>query len=904
MSYDTCLLLLTTAPDSTPMLTMPNIVEQDTSVYATQLHAQARSQYARYRETGRDAYLIGSIERLRNEVRIRRDLVHADLSAWVHSSNVLYVLLVFCYYLCHRSAERYTWLIEAAQVKESPVDDLEAMDMTATTVLLLEQCIRSQRLAVAVAPASFQDLAAYYHDLSQLLLKVWSFRPDHEPSFKQAISAARFARYLAPMRHPCRNECIILYCSLLLIGYQSFGNEAYIKTLAKTATQLLHAEASFFNTDFERRHNAALTSSMFLSLYADKTHRLLCLEVAIDIAEATYSQSDVWDTPRELCCIVLLEALQRKYSLCLDDALLNRAIKIGRELMSLHTTPTLETPTVYGLLAKLLFIRYQQTHDPYVLREVVLLASEAVKLCPDHHDIYVDLLMTKASALEATDATAEHSEEVLSLRRITHELIPLDDDQQAKSGHLLAKTLRLRYLDNRDESLIREAMLYSFEACEIGKYKNEYSQVLASLELALCLLEHWKIEPSPAVLQRAIEYSRLAETKATSEDWATRSHAVLARARAEALFPDENSAEHAIGTLKLACKYDCGSIDFVKALIPFLDEIQSRPLDDNLRYSLCEVYEHITCALNRSTDYALDRRAQLQNIRELSSHLAPDAFASAIAGGDMLRALFLLEFARSSLWFRYLQMKNLCPVDGKRANELRAIMTQISSVPPPQGIAPDACSDDLDSLLLGLNTDLRHDLSLKAHRIIELGDAKFLPPDLCNMSFEHPVAIIVPTRMGCYVCVCGQVPGVCQLIMLDITSEELGHMAEIAPMAFSVIRGRSSADHHRSMKVATPFPKKTDAEKILERLWLGVVNPVLDNVKLKVIFYQTRRTPLTLIYRHTRCSKIRSFDRVCTGALPEISAHYLFTPLVYTMAHLRNAAWTMWCHLIPHHLRL
>jgi hypothetical protein len=113
MSYDTYLLLMTT-PDSISKLAMTNIVEQDSSVQATQLHAQARRQYARYRETGREAYLIGCIERLRNEVRIRRDLVHVDLSAWVCSSDVLYVLLVFCYYLCHRSAEKDSWLIEAA----------------------------------------------------------------------------------------------------------------------------------------------------------------------------------------------------------------------------------------------------------------------------------------------------------------------------------------------------------------------------------------------------------------------------------------------------------------------------------------------------------------------------------------------------------------------------------------------------------------------------------------------------------------------------------------------------------------------------------------------------------------------------------------------------------------------
>jgi hypothetical protein len=339
-------------------------------------------------------------------------------------------------------------------------------------------------------------------------------------------------------------------------------------------------------------------------------------------------------------------------------------------------------------------------------------------------------------------------------------------------------------------------------------------------------------------------------------------------------------------------------------LIPFLDELQSRPLDDNLRYSLCEVYEHMTVVLNKSTDYALDRRAQLQNIRVLSSRLVPDAFASGVAGDDMLRALFLLEFARSALWFRYLQIKNFYPMDGKLANELRAIMTQISSLPLPQGITQDACSDDLHSVLLGLNTDLRHDLSLKAHRIIELGDAKFLPPDLCNMSFDHPVAVIVPTRMGCYVCVCSQASGVCQLIKLGITSKELDRIAEIAPMAFEKTRVRSSADHHRGIKVVNPSPKKTDAEEILERLWLSVVNPVLDNANLKVIFYQTRRNPLTLIFRHARCSKTRSFDLVCIGALPVISAHYLFTPLAYTVAHLRNAAWTTLCHRIPHRLQL
>jgi tetratricopeptide (TPR) repeat protein len=173
-----------------------------------------------------------------------------------------------------------------------------------------------------------------------------------------------------------------------------------------------------------------------------------------------------------------------------SDDLLDRAIRLGREALSLRPIGHPHRATTCALLATLL-AKYAAEHDNELLREVIQLDREVLQLRPIGHPDRDEALRDLAASMTCLYLETEDTpllEEVISMKREMVDLQPLDHLRRAASCVSLSASLGSLYGKTKEISLIHEAAQLNQETLSLlpldhDKRYDAYTGLVGSLQI-------------------------------------------------------------------------------------------------------------------------------------------------------------------------------------------------------------------------------------------------------------------------------------------------------------------------------------------------------------------------------------------------------------------------------------
>jgi hypothetical protein len=666
---------------------------------------------------------------------------------------------------------------------------------------------------------------------------------------EEIITLNREALSLQPPGHrdraiSCNNLALALHHSYEVTGATALLDEAIT----------LHREALSLRTaGHPRRTSSCNNLASALQTRYEVTGVTALLDEAITLHREALSLRPAGHPLRASSCNNLANALRDRYNVTGVTALLDEAITLNREALSLRPVEHPDLGISCNNLANALWSRYEVTGVTALLDEAITLHREALSLRTAGHPLRAGACNNLANALRrrynVTGVTAL-LDETITLHREALSLRPAGYPLRATSCNNLASVLQARYqvtgsIDLLDEviTLLREALSLrpaghpdraSFCNNLAGQLLPYFrkTQDVTAIDEALALARESAASSSPSSLWRSL--TTLCDIcTSQGSPHASVSAATEYLSHASALHPDNIT-------------------EFMQEMQHCLDLIWSMQStwDADTPLLLLGAYSNLIDMLSRMTGFVLDIPSQLTALKSARS-FGSDACIAALLSNHPCQAMELVDHAHGVIWAQALHQRDaqLQQLPADLAAELRTLLRAISV--PVTASGHKTSEQRLPGFLSP--QDVRHEQNSRIQTLLtEIcaipGLNRFMLghtyAELRKTANKHPVVVLVAARGQAYALIISDSKADSpNQLALAITSDSLSSLRDYAGRAG--LRNGQSLDHmDEDSRLGLAKPVKKDASMaVLSELWLYVVKPVLDYLRLRV-----RTAQLTLLY--------------------------------------------------------
>jgi tetratricopeptide (TPR) repeat protein len=702
----------------------------------------------------------------------------------------------------------------------------------------LSECIDIQRQICAVRTAENPDRAASLVELASLLQTRFN-QTGEQSLLAEAIALNRKALSLRPVGHPDRAMSCKKLASSLWTMFDYAGGQALLTEAIDLDREVLSLRPKGHPEWPSSCNNLALS----LLTQFDQTGEESVLNEAINYNREVLSLRPAGHPSRSISCNNLAISLDARFEHTGVESMLTEAIELHREALSLRPSGHPDRSSSCNNLACSLSSRFRQTGQESLLIEAIELHREALslELLPSRHPGRSSSCNNLALALWARfNQTGEESllTEAIMLHSEALSLRPCEHPNRASSCSNLALSLCARFEHTREESLLIEAIRLHREALSLISSLNPH-RLEACNRLVASLRTRFELTGDESLLLEAIDLSKdILETQ--PQDHPSRWNAVmhLSHIYLNRRFTRRNAVvaiDYMQQALSLIASDWPGLLSHVAQAINLID------LTMLSRDYLLQLLQCLSAAIDlasRVAGFILDPQSQL---RYLSScqHLAPRAYWCALACEQPQLGLELIERARATIWTQALLMRD----------------PQLSSAPPQLGSELEALINNMHTLhvtkdpmsLSSHEQDVRCKYNDRIHQIIQ--QIRALPEqerflrgpsykELAQCASRNTVVVLISMQGECHALILkstNQEP--VTLKLSDVTPNELTAISIVVSAAQR--RGSARDDNHgheRGMK-SSPFQRRLDSTRsdpILEKLWMTVVKPIFDYLKLQV----------------------------------------------------------------------
>jgi tetratricopeptide (TPR) repeat protein len=603
------------------------------------------------------------------------------------------------------------------------------------------------------------------------------------------------------------------------------------------------------------------------------------------------------DSARAIACAGLASSLHECYKRTGQTSLLDEAITFDREVLALRPRGRCGRVEACSNLAVSLQDLYERTGETELLDEAIALQREALALLPRQHPSYARCCGNLACALQHRYTQTGNTivlNEAIELYYLALTMQPPGHPDCALCCRNLGDSLRILYkLARNPDALDIAIILERLSVSLLPKHHPDRAPHCRNLSISLAALSDSQSPSDSEVLDEAISWAREAlallphehydrakfltnllfmlrsqSRKSRVDDLATYKERVeLAREaircsppsrRYVALFalfsikfPSDKphfSATQAIDTLSSA--FDTMPDDprcFVRNMNRYLEWVlrcgKPTPEDVPLMLDLCMKTIDL---VSRITGFSPNAESQLGFTKTVHG-LGSTAWALAYLSGCPARAVELLDQTHGIIWAQALYQRDpqIQKLPEHLGVELEKLLRAVSSSDPTVDAEPlsttysptnylsfEDIRDVQNSRIQAILTEVR---TIPGLERFMLGSTY---ADLLETACKHPVVVLVTAgSLVCAIIISNSSDTEPRFLALDISADRLSELHDDAKHVG--LRGGQpvdgsdrNEDRMRSEPAGKIIQDKIFA--ILLELWLHVVKPVFDHLKLQV----------------------------------------------------------------------
>jgi hypothetical protein len=548
------------------------------------------------------------------------------------------------------------------------------------------------------------------------------------------------------------------------------------------------------------------------------------------------------DTDRASAMIDLSGSYSDLYDRTGEENALADAILLSQEALELRPPGHPDRDIACFNVAIYYHKRYQHTGDEVPLVAAIQIQREALSLRPPGHSERADTCANLASYIG--DCYSQMEDEALVLKSI-HEVIELNEEsiKLRPTGHpdrtdsctnLATSYMSLfNWQEDKDPEILNRVSELQREV--IGILAEDHPDLPDALSnLSVTLEAQFQLDRNPTTIRHVAELRQKAVDLLPSGylgRW--RPLALLA-----ALLADPTYIGHDVGA---AISYTVEALTSPTNDLPgtlsqatdVLSSLTTVSMDQPSRVALLNAY---SIAINLSAvvaGFVLDRDAQLDYLSDLQA-LAPGAYGVAVQLNEPQKAIQLLERGRGILWsnlhvIRHPQIETVPESLRVELQTLVGSLTAWETVDDSCELVDHHVSSGIDPV----EREYEHRQHSRIQEILRevrtlpgMDDFMRGPPlsALLRTADSHPVVVLVASEVACHAMIISD-STLTPLVLPSITALDLGNLTSKAPSA--QLRGHAQPARV-AMKVSRS--RRSPLTKLLEKLWVAVVKPVLTKL--------------------------------------------------------------------------
>ncbi|KAJ6576087.1 CHAT domain-containing protein [Mycena vulgaris] len=721
----------------------------------------------------------------------------------------------------------------------------------------LEEAIQCNRKVLGLLPRTHSQRGISLNNLANSVLERFQQRGD-ATDIDEAIQLHREVLALRPAPHPDRANSLNNLAAAVSKRFQQRGDATDIDE----AIQLNHEALTLCPAPHPDRARSLTNLAAAVRERFQQRGDATDIDEAIQLDREALALHSAPHPGRAISLNNLAAGVRERFQQGGDATDIDEAIQLLRKALALRPVPHPDRPSSLNNLATTIRERFEQRGDATDIDEAIQLHREALALCPAPFPGRASSLNNLALAFRERfkqRGAATDIDEAIQLNREALALRPAPHLDRARFLNNLAITLHNRFKQSGDATDTNEAIQLHHEA------------------LALCPAPH----PDRArfLNNLAITVHARFEQRgdATDIDEAIQlSHKVLALQPAPYPYRGgslSNLGNYFMSLYKQTSRVNCLSdaiLSFEEASTdssaPLLVRFQAAKRwasvsHKNYHSSALDAYKTALGILPRLAALDLDIMSRQKILVASQSHdLGSDAAVCAIDLGQYKAALELLEAGRSVFWSQSLYLRT--PLDDLRAShpllatkltELSSKLEQSSFRDVSRNLQSDTHTRVMSLEAEGFNCRRLNDEwveTVESIRSSVPGFEDFMQPkpiQRLRLAAEHgPVVALNAGEVRCHALILDPLGNVRCVDLPEITRSRVSTMTEIiralaspSPSAFLAILDKRGDDLAAADRLLGRVVYEKDARPedwfggILIELWILVVKPVLDSLKIQ-----------------------------------------------------------------------
>jgi tetratricopeptide (TPR) repeat protein len=709
-------------------------------------------------------------------------------------------------------------------------------DQTGDT-LLLDQALELCREALRLRPEGHLHRASSCGMLAGLLMTRFN-QTGNTILLEEALELERETLRSRPEGHLLRASSCVNLAFSLRARFNQTGDTVLLYEALALEREALHLRPK----GHSERDRSCTSLAISLITFFNQIGDTRLLDEALDLSKEALRLRPMGHPHRAWSCGNLASSLWTRFQQTGDTALLDEAIELEREALHLRPEGHPHRAHSCGNLADSLRARFTQTGQTLLLDEALHLEREALRLRPEGHPQRALSCGNLADSLQACfqqTGDAALLDEAIELEREALHLRPEGHPHRAYSCGNLADSLRARFTQTGQTSLLDEALELNREALRLRPMGHPYHALscghLAD-SLRTCFRQTGKtalLDEAQSVCSHAIECSEMSP----SDNVLLRIQMIHILVLPSVL---SYSPSTAVSFLLEAIQHRAGLIPHFYSICDVLRLCVRVAVSDEDNVRLLAVYRVLIEVLPELGSVVLDKVSRLHRWRDAGS-LPLEALLHALKVNDLPLGLELLEQGRAVLWSQALAMRapELQGLTDVWKTKLQTLLRSMSSS-AEHGNIPE-------SSLTG--RDRAHASYTRLQRLLQEiraspGLERFMRgpsyPELIQVASSHTVVILATGDTVCHAVIISSASAhPVHLTLESIAASDLEIIGNDIREYDSNVRampGLAVATEMRRIYVngRREDPAQRKLHQALQRLWHGIVKPVLDYLGLEV----------------------------------------------------------------------
>jgi tetratricopeptide (TPR) repeat protein len=597
----------------------------------------------------------------------------------------------------------------------------------------------------------------------------------------------------------------------------------------------------------ENSHRRSIACSGLLNQVQGRFRRtrdLTLLDIAIRYGRDVVTLSSPLQPSYRTICNSLAQALLVRYDFVFQTADLNESISLQRMLFSVMTPTHPRRIAACCTLASSLRSEFERTGDMDRLEEALSLLRQAYAMCPEGSPQHASVCASYATLLwllanvTMNDALLDKA---IDLSRKSLRLDVLGHAGRSESLNSLGAYLATRFGVVGDLPSLEEAIQHFRAALEL-RPPGHLQRADTCCNLGSNLLEYVIHTENSSHMEETISLLKEAGGGGGSRREALHalSHVYLARAYLVPGTPffDPPSA---VAAAREATEHGLEPTSIVY-LTTQLDSLDLSLIPESHMLDMLRAFANIVACLPRLSNATMSFQTRLRTLKA-GKNIGAASLRCAILAGDLKTGVELLENSRAVFWSQALNMRDpqLENLPGDLRTEIEHLLGALSSTP---------------ALVEGSQLtarDMIHQQNEQLQRLI--AEVRALP-GLSRFMLGTPYEQLVSAFAGTAVLMFSADTGGCRVIVMGGATSRLVHL-QLEDISMDELEDRCSlladlgmrhgknetslGDDKRALGVSGRRGGGSQMERLLSKLWLKAMKPVLNAMDYQTVCMPWRR---------------------------------------------------------------